>query len=259
MPGTLWGRILYGGVGLRRARASGLFLLAAGCVVAGAGGHADPSTHTPGAGARTENGIDVSHYQGRIVWPEAARGGIAFAYIKLTEGTRSVDANADENARGARAGGVPFGYYHFLVPSEDPGEQARHFLAELRAKPRSQLRPALDVETHRAETVAQLVSSVRTWLDAVSAEVECAPLIYSSSGFWTKYLESPFRDHPRWLAHYAPEPPPEPWDLWQRTAGGRVPGVDRPVDRNTLSERLGGVRALACPALSRVRAEDRSE
>ena len=54
------------------------------------------------------HGIDVSKWQGDIDWRTAKRGGVAFAFIKATEGGDHVDTRFSQyRQHGGRAGRPP--------------------------------------------------------------------------------------------------------------------------------------------------------
>src|SRR5215217_9613824 len=66
--------------------------------------------------ARPE-GIDVSHWQGTINWPQVRSAGKEFAFVKATESTNYVDPTAAGNVANARAAGLLVGVYHFARPT----------------------------------------------------------------------------------------------------------------------------------------------
>lgn len=72
-------------------------------------------------------GIDTSHHQGVIDWQKVKRAGVAWAWIKATQGTSYVDPMWEQNAAGATAAGVPWGAYHFQ-DHQNPVAEADHFL-----------------------------------------------------------------------------------------------------------------------------------
>ena len=75
-----------------------------------------------------QQGIDVSHYQGRIDWDRVARtGDVAFVYVKATEGAGYVDDCYLRNLYGARRAGIPVGVYHFFSPSASALVQLENF------------------------------------------------------------------------------------------------------------------------------------
>ena len=69
-------------------------------------------------------GIDVSHYQGRIDWKRVARSGdVRFVYIKATQGATIVDDRYSYNNRNARRQGILCGAYLYLSSSSTVREQ----------------------------------------------------------------------------------------------------------------------------------------
>ncbi|HKV09025.1 MAG TPA: GH25 family lysozyme, partial [Thermoanaerobaculia bacterium] len=42
-------------------------------------------------------GIDVSHYQGTVSWQQVAGAGMAYAFVKATQGVSSVDSQFSVN------------------------------------------------------------------------------------------------------------------------------------------------------------------
>src|SRR6266496_2047544 len=76
-------------------RSLGLLLGACACA------HMTPDAGGCPTGPMVE-GIDVSVYQGAIDWPKVAAAGVEFAYIRVGDGLRPVDARFHENWDGAR-------------------------------------------------------------------------------------------------------------------------------------------------------------
>jgi lysozyme len=60
-------------------------------------------------------GVDVSSHQGDIDWMLLGASGVAFAYIKATEGGDFRDKHFPKNWSGAKAASMPRGAYHFLT------------------------------------------------------------------------------------------------------------------------------------------------
>lgn len=203
-------------------------------------------------------GIDVSSHQAAIDWPRVARAGIAFVYVKATEGVGFVDRRAAAHVAGARAAGLEVGAYHYLRVREgaqDAEAQARAFLVQHRALGCT-LRPALDVETQGNEgrPYAAYLEAVRAFVRVIEAELGRPPILYTYPGFWagssTLRGATDLVECPLWIAHYTAKGPtiPKPWTkatLWQYAAGagviGHVDGVVGAVDRNRL---FGGIEAI---------------
>lgn len=75
------------------------------------------------------HGIDVSRHNGAIDWPRVADAGVAFAWIKASEGGDVRDPRFTENVTGASAAGLRVGAYHFFTFCRPAADQARQFLA----------------------------------------------------------------------------------------------------------------------------------
>ncbi|MBQ1970511.1 MAG: hypothetical protein II221_04880, partial [Paludibacteraceae bacterium] len=75
-----------------------------------------------------QQGIDVSHYQGRINWEIVAHNkDIRFVYVKATEGSGYVDDYYLRNLYGAKQAGIPVGVYHFYRPTASVLTQLENF------------------------------------------------------------------------------------------------------------------------------------
>src|SRR5690606_5867024 len=75
------------------------------------------------------HGIDISKWQGDIDWHAVRASGVAFAFIKATEGADHADERFAENWAAARRAGVPRGAYHYYYFCRTAQEQARWFAA----------------------------------------------------------------------------------------------------------------------------------
>lgn len=190
------------------------------------------------------HGIDVSHWQGRIDWPEvAASGEVDFVFVKATEGRKTVDRRFARNWREAQAAGLPVGAYHYFSACRTGEEQADMFLATVEG---GDLPAVLDVEPdarcNRGTRLQDNLEEVRTWLDRVEDATGTAPLLYASDAT-QRALLGDFEEE-RWVAAYSRAPRRvQDWLVWQHTDRGAIPGITGPVDRNVASakgaERLG--------------------
>ena len=99
------------------------------------------------------HGVDVSKYQGDIDWPRVRSSGVAFAYIKATEGGDHADERFLDNWEGAHARRraarrLPL----LLLLPHRRLEQAAWFIDHVPRDP-SALPPVLDLEwTHKSRT-----------------------------------------------------------------------------------------------------------
>jgi GH25 family lysozyme M1 (1,4-beta-N-acetylmuramidase) len=93
----------------------------------------------------TTDFLDVSHHQQVINWPLVAQSGIKGVAIKATNGAFQTDSQFIHNAAQAKANGLKFGPYHFLLSDADPDAQADNFLNHI-AHTGYDLLPTVDVE-----------------------------------------------------------------------------------------------------------------
>ena len=191
-------------------------------------------------------GIDVSHHQGTIDWPEVKAAGIAFAYLKATEGGDYVDSRFAENRAGARAAGLVVGAYHFFTFCRDGATQARGFIDTVPFD-LDGLPPALDIEfggnCARRPAPAEVEGEVQAWLRMVRAVYRREPVIYVTRELLEAY-PGIAEAAPLWVRDVfgSPDWARRPWKLWQYTNRGHVPGISGPVDLDVLQ---GSDEALA--------------
>jgi lysozyme len=191
------------------------------------------------------HGIDLSKYQGEVDWPRVKTGGVAFAWLKATEGGDRVDGRFGENWNGARAAGVPRGAYHFFYHCRSGKEQAAWFIRNVPRDPEA-LPPVLDVEwTPDSPTCTKrppredLVREMKDFLDAVEKHYGVRPILYVPIDVHRERLVGAFPRHEFWLRAVKDHPSAvydgRSFRFWQWTATGTVPGVGREVDRNAFS------------------------
>ncbi|HWL35494.1 MAG TPA: GH25 family lysozyme [Frankiaceae bacterium] len=211
------------------------WVVAAGVVVAlGAGAaigrYVWLPSYRPSLRAGETYGLDVSHHQGPIDWARVKGDGIAFAYVKATEGGDHVDTRFSDNWSGAGSAGVERGAYHFFTLCTPGVRQAQHFLATVPDGPA--LPPALDLELAGNCAARPPAQDVRAEVTAFAEVVEQARgqrvLLYVGDDFAERY----FRDlggREQWVPRVLRRPGGE-WRVWQASAWARVDGVAGPVD-----------------------------
>ncbi|MFO7758565.1 MAG: GH25 family lysozyme [Roseovarius sp.] len=219
-----------------------VFLLAALPVLAAPFGDYDPVDFGPrGPASYPVHGIDVARFQDEIDWRRVRLSGVAFAYIKATEGGDLKDPQFDRNWQLAAREGVPRGAYHFYYFCTDPEVQARWFIRNVPRRGTA-LPPVLDLEwnpfsptcTTRPQG-AEVRRQVRIFLDIVERHYGTRPIIYTTPEFYAQTgigeVSAAF-----WLRSVARTPegvyPGQPWVFWQYTGTGIVAGVAGGVDIN---------------------------
>lgn len=189
-------------------------------------------------------GIDVSHHNGVIDWPRVAQSGVAFVYVKASEGGDVSDARFSSNTSGARAAGLKVGAYHFFTFCRPGEDQARHFLS--RVKPVAQdLPPAVDVEfvgNCRDRPSREVVrENLERWLALVEQSLGRRPVIYSTPDAADEFLGG--LPHALWMREL-PAEPSRTWAFWQFDPGGTVPGIEGAVDLDVFSGDRAALDAL---------------
>ncbi len=180
--------------------------------------------------------VDASHWN-KIDWT-VFRPDILIA--KCTEGVGFVDNTYQKNLTEAKKLGIPFGAYHF-ANKNDPVKEAEFFLS----KSGSADFYALDAET------GQSMEWCKTFLDRVSTTDKMV-ILYAPM--------STIQDigYPTWIPRYKyaggdtkddgiPDykyQPTNPWDIWQYTSNGVVPGVSGRVDLNVATDEFYNVLTI---------------
>lgn len=187
-------------------------------------------------------GIDVSRWQQDIDWTRVRAAGTRFAFIKATEGGDHLDPKFGENWREAKAAGIPRGAYHFVFWCRPARDQIRWFIRNV-PREADALPPVLDVEWNNHSRCPRAAPEVarakmREMLRAFEAHYGKKPIIYTDINFHADVLEdtTEFDNYPFWIRSTAARPEKRyrnrPWEFWQFTTTGRVPGIVGDVDRN---------------------------
>lgn len=187
------------------------------------------------------HGIDVSHHQGEIDW-EAVKATdkqeypIRFVFMKATEGGNHKDRLFVDNFRQAREVGLVRGAYHFYNPNTDPIRQADFFISQVKLET-GDLAPVLDIE-RKPRNKAQLQADLVKFLNRLEQHYGVKPIIYTSYKYRLHYLDTPeLSSYPLWIAHYYVDALSYdgPWQFWQHTDYGTVPGIEENVDLNVFN------------------------
>ncbi len=191
------------------------------------------------------HGIDVSKYQGEIDWKTTKRGGVAFAFIKATEGGDHTDVRFAQNWENAGKAGVPRGAYHFYYFCRTPQEQARWFIRNVPKDPKS-LPPVLDMEwNHQSKTCKRKPSPIEVrkemveFLNRVQSHYRKKPIVYTTVDFYQDNQLDRVKGIQFWLRSVAGHPsevyPSQKWTFWQYTGTGQVPGITGDTDINVFA------------------------
>ena len=185
-------------------------------------------------------GIDVSHHQGRIDWNTVAEAGIAFVYIKATEGTDWIDPRGASNWGSAKDAGLQVGAYHYYLLCKPGGQQADHFIDHVPLDAGA-LPPVIDLEHAQNCGLDQPAEEVRAEISVMISKLRRHygkdPVLYTTHSFYRDWLENAFPANPIWIRDiqaYPILPDGRHWTIWQYSHRGRVPGIDGEVDLNVM-------------------------
>ncbi|MGF1775681.1 glycoside hydrolase family 25 protein [Vibrio nomapromontoriensis] len=183
-------------------------------------------------------GIDVSHYQGKIIWKSVDTDDIKFSIAKASGGVSYIDPDFNVNWNGMKEQSLIRGAYHFFYPQDDPVKQANNYLKVVGTFQPKDLPPIVDVEVTGEKDTDAIVTGLLQWLTTVEKATKRRPMIYSDLDFAQQYLSDPrLRDYPLWIAEYSdvvktlPKPwQSQGWTIWQYSQTGEVAGIDGDVD-----------------------------
>jgi len=189
------------------------------------------------------HGVDVSKYQGEIDWEAVKDSGVAFAFIKATEGGDSSDSKFQRNWAAAKAAGVPRGAYHFVYWCRPAHEEIANFERAVPVEADA-LPPVLDVEAtptskscKRTLYREEVLADMRKMLEEMERHYGKKPIIYSSVDFYQSILHSEaLSEYPIWVRSTKYHPTvrygARKWTFWQYRSDGSVPGIPASVDQN---------------------------
>lgn len=191
------------------------------------------------------HGIDVSKWQDNVDWHTARTSGVAFAFVKATEGGDYLDPKFRDHWAAAKRAGVRRGAYHFYYFCRPAEEQARWFIRNV-PKDDSALPHVLDMEwnphspscTLRPDG-AQVRAEARKFLNILERHYGRRPIVYTTLDFYRETGIGRLPGTQFWLRSVAGHPGKvydrSHWVFWQYTGTGVVPGIPGPVDINVFA------------------------
>lgn len=197
-------------------------------------------------------GIDISSHNGPVDFGAAAADGIAFVYLKASEGLSFRDSSFCRNHAAARAAGMAVGAYHFFRFDCDGRRQAINMLAAVDTC-RLDLPLAIDVEewgNAAGCTTETVVMRLHAMVDYLRAQGRRVVVYTNKNGFW-RFVHRNFEDGDSvgvWICSFTSPPlPGDVWTFWQHSHQGRVSGIRGPVDLNTFRGDSAAWRRLTAP------------
>lgn len=188
--------------------------------------------------SRYKEGIDVSHYQGRIDWDQVVSGtAISYVYLKATEGASLVDDTYERNLKEARRVGLSVGSYHFYRPNVSWQEQFANMTSVVKTDDQD-LVPIIDIEHRGSVSDEAFIADLKSFVNKVTEFYGRKPLLYTYHNFYNRYLLGQFKDYHFMIARYRSDSPTlndgRDYIMWQYTSTGSIPGIRGNVDRSRI-------------------------
>lgn len=184
-------------------------------------------------------GVDLSAHNGSVDFDSVGAAGVAFAYIKASEGVSFRDSAFARNARSAHAAGLAVGAYHFFRFECDGSGQARNLMAAVDSLPVT-LPLAIDIEEW-GNRVAVPTDTIVARLQTMESELRAAGfrvIIYTNKNGYHRFYRSAFATEtapPLWICSFTDPPLDAPWTLWQHSHSSHIPGIPGHTDLNTFN------------------------
>lgn len=188
-------------------------------------------------------GIDISNWQGSIVFSDVKNSGIEIVYIKATEGNYYTDPYLQEFYDGARKNGLLVGFYHFFSPLISASAQAEYF-SEAISGLTSECRLVLDLEEAGGYGASELSSIAVEFLEEVKKSTGLGVAIYTYASFANNNITTGFglEDYPLWIAEYGSNGPEgnsiwgSSYAGWQYSDSGNISGINTNVDLDVFND-----------------------
>ena len=178
-------------------------------------------------------GLDVSHHQGKIDWEKVSKSDVDFVIIRCGYGnnlTSQDDKYFAQNVAGCEKYNIPYGIYiySYALSKSD---------AKSEAKPTYPIYIDYEDSSQNGLTPKQLGNFATAFFNKTIAAGYKAG-VYANLNWWTnKLTDSRFNQWTKWVAQYNSACSyTKPYQIWQSTSTGKVPGVNGNADLNFLMQ-----------------------
>lgn len=185
--------------------------------------------------AATYQGVDIAHYAYSVDFNALKSSGHGqFVYIKTSEGITWRDPKWQQFMAGAKAAGIPYGFYHYFHSDDNGATQAEVFWSLIKDTGYDVV-PAIDVEETDGNDAPVIQQQLRAFVDRFYQLSGQKPVIYASTYFINKFIGSGFTDCLLWQADYRGSAASvagwgSGYTVWQYSGSSKVDGVDNSAD-----------------------------
>lgn len=192
--------------------------------------------------------IDVSEYQGSIDWSKVVGAGLALAVIRVQHGYSHEDLTYKTSIPAAIKAGANYGVYAYFAATDadDAADEAASFYSRAEAVIGTSQQPRLwmiDVEEISVAT-GTMRAAVSAYMDKLNTlgVPDSKIVLYIANQLYTTFNLDVSRAAGVWIPSYGANDgtvanstkPLHPYDLWQYTSKGVVPGITaNTVDMST--------------------------
>lgn len=186
-------------------------------------------------------GIDISHYQGKLVNELTQAEKLNFIICKATQGVTFTDPDFLFNWRNIKRQGYIRGAYHFYMAGDTPEDQAAHFINTVKLQSRD-IAPVVDIEEAslaEAYSPTSMTNDILKFLSILESHYNRTPIIYTNYLFAQQYLsDSVFGNYPLWIADYVSKDQPQipsawkekGYTFWQRSESYKIDSEESDFD-----------------------------
>lgn len=200
--------------------------------------------------AKTQAGIDVSKFQGKVDWNKVKATGVTFAFVRggyrgYTAGNIVADEYGVANLKGAKAAGINAGVYFFTqaITVDEAKKEAEFSAKVMKDAGYDKGIIVFDTEAYDTKEEARgnkISREERTKICKAFAEKVKAlgytPVIYFNTRWAYIGLDlNELSEYPMWYACYSNEMTlPYAFDIWQYSDKGVIAGVNGKADFNIM-------------------------
>lgn len=185
-------------------------------------------------------GIDVSEHNGVINWEEVKKH-IGFAMIRVGYGKNHLDKQFTRNASECERLGIPYGFYWFsyACSENDARLEAAYLIGAISGfKPKYPVAYDFEEDSYNyafANAKEEVVPAkfAKTFLEQIKI-AGYKPMLYTNYSCLNKWFDAPYYlgDYDLWFASWGINQPQMACQIWQKSANGRIDGINTVVDLN---------------------------
>ncbi len=212
--------------------------------------------NSPSRSSYPVRGVDVSHYQNEIDWKTLASQDIHFAFIKATEGSKTIDECFAYNWSEAMESGIYAGAYHFFSYDSSGVTQAENYINTVPAT-ENMLPPVIDVEFYgdkfsNPPSREEVDGILNDMIEKLEEHYGMTPIIYATEKSYAMFISGGYENNPIWIRNVIqppsfPEDDEREWTFWQYSNRGRLKGYsgdEKFIDMNVFNGSMENFRTF---------------